>query len=147
MRKKNIFLICILFLLFILSLFFLTLFRPANPKLHRLKIGQEKKILDIYRYKCEKILFIEGKNKQEKLEEYFDVVDIKESFEKNDILMLFMDKDRHAIGFPLHTYFDDLDREPFYDDILFLVPFEEELPKDCVFVKRQTRNSFRIEKK
>ena len=43
--------------------------------------------------------------------------------------------------------FDDLEREPFYDGIDFEVPFEKELFKDYVFVKRLTKNSFIIELK
>ena len=56
--------------------------------------------------------------------------------------MLFIDKDRHAIAYPLYTYFDDLEREPFYDSIWFEVPFEKELPEAYVFVKRLTKNSY-----
>ena len=43
--------------------------------------------------------------------------------------------------------FDDLEREPFYDGIDFEVPFEKELSKDYVFVKRLAKNSFIIELK
>lgn len=59
--------------------------------------------------------------------------------------MLFIDRERCAIAYPLYTYFDDLAREPFYDGISFDVTFDKELSKDCVFVKRLTKNSFRIE--
>ena len=43
--------------------------------------------------------------------------------------------------------FDDLEREPFYDGIDFEVPFEKELSKDYVFVKRLAKNSFIIKMK
>lgn len=148
MKKKIILLIYIsVFFTVILFLILSILFRPANPKLHTIKIGEEKKNSDVYSCKCEKVLFIGGKNKKEKIKLFCDSADIKESFERNDVLVLFIDKKKHAVVFPLHTYFDDLDREPFYDDILFTVPFEEEFSIDCVFVKRLTRNSFRIEKR
>ena len=78
---------------------------------------------------------------------FCDSVEIKEWCENHDVLMLFMDKDRHAIAYPLYTYFDDLEREPCYDSIWFEVPFEKELPEDYVFVKRLTKNSFRIKVK
>ena len=72
---------------------------------------------------------------------------IKKECEINDVLILFIDKDRYAIAYPLYTYFDDLEREPFYDGIRFEIPFEKELSKDYVFVKRLTKNSFIIKMK
>ena len=142
------------FLLILIASFFLvcvlicfTWLRSANPKLHTIWIGKEKKLIDIYKYKCEEIVFIEGKNKKDKIKLFCNSVEIKKECEINDILMLFIDKDRYAIAYPLYTYFDDLEREPFYDSIDFEVPFEKELSKDYVFVKRLTRNSFSIKEK
>ena len=66
---------------------------------------------------------------------FCDSVEIKEWCENHDVLMLFMDKDRHAIAYPP------------YNAIWFEVPFEKELPEDYVFVKRLTKNSFRIKVK
>ena len=147
--KKQFILLLILIALFLLVCFLVcfTCLRPANQKLHTIWIGKEKKLTDIYRYKCEKIVFIEGKNKKDKIKVFCDSVEIKEWCENHDVLMLFIDKDRHAIVYPLYTYFDDLEGEPFYDGIWFEVPFEKELPKDYVFVKRLTKNSFGIKVK
>ena len=140
----------VLLLILIIPLFFVYFFiclRPANPKLHTIWIGKEKKLIDIYKYKCEKIVFIEGKNKKDKIKLFCDFVKIKKQYEIYDVLMLFIDDDGYAAAYPLYTYFDDLKREPFYDGIRFEVPFEKELSKDCVFVRRLTKNSFSIETK
>lgn len=148
MKKQFIFLFILIAPFFLVCfLICFALLRPANPKLHTISIGKEKRLTDIYRYKCEKIVFIEGKNKKDKIKVFCDSVEIKESCEIHDVLMLFIDKDRHAIAYPLYTYFDDLEREAFYDGIWFEVPFEKELLEDYVFVKRLTKNSFRIELK
>ena len=150
MKKKFVLLLILITLLsFVCCLIYLIFIYlgSANPKLHTIRIGKEKKLTDIYRYKCEKIVFIGGKNKKDKIKVFCDSVEIKEWCENHDVLMLFMDKDRHAIAYPLYTYFDDLEREPFYDAIWFEVPFEKELPEDYVFVKRLTKNSFRIKVK
>ena len=140
----------VLLLILIIPLFFVYFFiclRPANPKLHTIWIGKEKKLIDIYKYKCEKIVFIEGKNKKDKINFFCDSVKIKKRYEIYDVLILFIDKDRYAAAYPLYIYFDDLEREPFYDGIRFEIPFEEELSENCVFVKRLSKNSFIIKMK
>ena len=43
---------------------------------------KRKKLTDIYRYKCEKIVFIEGKNK---IKVFCDSVEIKEWCENHDV--------------------------------------------------------------
>ncbi|MGI5092049.1 hypothetical protein [Treponema socranskii] len=134
------FVCCLIYLIFIYL-------GTANPKLHTIRIGKEKKLTDIYRYRCEKIVFIGGKNKKDKINFFCDFVKIKKRYEIYDVLILFIDKDRYAAAYPLYTYFDDLEREPFYDSIRFEIPFEKELSENCVFVKRLTKNSFIIEMK
>ena len=145
MKKKFVLLLILITLLSFV--YFLIYQGPANPKLHTIGIGKEKKLTDIYKYKCEKIVFIEGKNKNDKIKLFCNSVEIKKECEINDVLILFIDKDRYAIAYPLYTYFDDLEREPFYDGIDFEVPFEKELSKDYVFLKRLTKNSFIIKMK
>ena len=150
MKKKFVLLLILITLLsFVCCLIYLIFIYlgSANPKLHTIRIGKEKKLTDIYRYKCEKIVFIGGKNKKDKIKVFCDSVEIKKECEINDVLILFIDKDRYAIAYPLYTYFDDLEREPFYDGIRFEIPFEKELSKDYVFVKRLTKNSFIIKMK
>lgn len=150
MKKKIVLLLILMTLLsfvcFLIYLLFIYL-GTANPKLHTIRIGKEKKLTDIYRYRCEKIVFIEGKNKKDKIIFFCDSVKIKKRYEIYDVLILFIDKDRYAAAYPLYTYFDDLEREPFYDDIRFEIPFEKELSEDYVFVKRLAKNSFIIEMK
>ena len=145
MKKK--FVLLLILMTFLSFVYFLIYQGPANPKLYTIGIGKEKKLTDIYKYKCEKIVFIEGKNKKDKIKLFCNSVEIKKECEINDVLILFIDKDRYAIAYPLYTYFDDLEREPFYDGIRFEIPFEKELSKDYVFVKRLTKNSFIIELK
>jgi len=52
--KKQFILLLILIALFLIVCFlvFFTCLRPANQKLHTIRIGKEKKLTDIYRYKC-----------------------------------------------------------------------------------------------
>ena len=145
MKKK--FVLLLILMTFLSFVYFLIYQGPANPKLYTIGIGKEKKLTDIYKYKCEKIVFIEGKNKKDKIKLFCNSVEIKKECEINDVLILFIDKDRYAIAYPLYTYFDDLEREPFYDGIRFEVPFEKELSKDYVFLKRLTKNSFIIKMK
>ena len=145
MKKK--FVLLLILMTFLSFVYFLIYQGPANPKLHTIGIGKEKKLTDIYRYRCEKIVFIGGKNKKDKINFFCDSVKIKKRYEIYDVLILFIDKDRYAAAYPLYTYFDDLKREPFYDGIDFEVPFEKGLSKDYVFVKRLTKNSFIIELK
>ena len=145
MKKK--FVLLLILMTFLSFVYFLIYQGPANPKLYTIGIGKEKKLTDIYKYKCEKIVFIEGKNKKDKIKLFCNSIEIKKECEINDVLILFIDKDRYAIAYPLYTYFDDLEREPFYDGIRFEVPFEEELSENCVFIKRLTKNSFIIELK
>ena len=145
MKKK--FVLLLILMTFLSFVYFLIYQGPANPKLYTIGIGKEKKLTDIYKYKCEKIVFIEGKNKKDKIKLFCNSVEIKKECEINDVLILFIDKDRYAIAYPLYTYFDDLEREPFYDGIRFEIPFEKELSKDYVFVKRLTKNSFIIKMK
>jgi hypothetical protein len=145
MKKK--FVLLLILMTFLSFVYFLIYQGPANPKLYTIGIGKEKKLTDIYKYKCEKIVFIEGKNKKDKIKLFCNSVEIKKECEINDVLILFIDKDRYAIAYPLYTYFDDLEREPFYDGIDFEVPFEKELSKDYVFLKRLTKNSFIIKMK
>ena len=145
MKKK--FVLLLILMTFLSFVYFLIYQGPANPKLYTIGIGKEKKLTDIYKYKCEKIVFIEGKNKKDKIKLFCNSVEIKKECEINDVLILFIDKDRYAIAYPLYTYFDDLEREPFYDSIRFEIPFEKELSENCVFVKRLTKNSFIIEMK
>ena len=150
MKKKFVLLLILMTLLSFVCFLIYHIFiyqRPANPKLHTIGIGKEKKLTDIYKYKCEKIVFIGGKNKKDKINFFCDSVKIKKRYEIYDVLILFIDKDRYAAAYPLYTYFDDLEREPFYDGIRFEVPFEEELSENCVFVKRLTKNSFIIKMK
>ena len=150
MKKKFVLLLILMTLLSFVCFLIYHIFiyqGPANPKLHTIGIGKEKKLTDIYKYKCEKIVFIGGKNKKDKINFFCDSVKIKKKYEIYDVLILFIDKDRYAAAYPLYTYFDDLEREPFYDGIDFEVPFEKELSKDYVFVKRLTKNSFIIELK
>ena len=145
MKKK--FVLLLILMTFLSFVYFLIYQGPANPKLYTIGIGKEKKLTDIYKYKCEKIVFIEGKNKKDKIKLFCNSIEIKKECEINDVLILFIDKDRYAIAYPLYTYFDDLEREPFYDGIDFEVPFEKELSKDYVFLKRLTKNSFIIKMK
>ena len=145
MKKK--FVLLLILMTFLSFVYFLIYQGPANPKLYTIGIGKEKKLTDIYKYKCEKIVFIEGKNKKDKIKLFCNSVEIKKECEINDVLILFIDKDRYAIAYPLYTYFDDLEREPFYDGIRFEIPFEKELSKDYVFLKRLTKNSFIIKMK
>ena len=145
MKKK--FVLLLILMTFLSFVYFLIYQGSANPKLHTIRIGKEKKLTDIYRYKCEKIVFIGGKNKKDKIKLFCNSIEIKKECEINDVLILFIDKDRYAIAYPLYTYFDDLEREPFYDGIRFEIPFEKELSKDYVFVKRLTKNSFIIKMK
>lgn len=145
MKKK--FVLLLILMTFLSFVYFLIYQGPANSKLYTIGIGKEKKLTDIYKYKCEKIVFIEGKNKKDKIKLFCNSVEIKKECEINDVLILFIDKDRYAIAYPLYTYFDDLEREPFYDGIDFEVPFEKELSKDYVFLKRLTKNSFIIKMK
>lgn len=150
MKKKFVLLLILMTLLSFVCFLIYHIFiyqGPANPKLHTIGIGKEEKLTDIYKYKCEKIVFIGGKNKKDKINFFCDSVKIKKRYEIYDVLILFIDKDRYAEAYPLYTYFDDLEREPFYDGIDFEVPFEKELSKDYVFVKRLTKNSFIIELK
>ena len=150
MKKKFVLLLILMTLLSFVCFLIYHIFiyqRSANPKLHTIGIGKEKKLTDIYKYKCEKIVFIGGKNKKDKINFFCDSVKIKKRYEIYDVLILFIDKDRYAIAYPLYTYFDDLEREPFYDGIRFEIPFEKEPSKDYVFVKRLTKNSFIIELK
>ena len=56
MKKKFVLLMTLLSFVY-----FLIYQGPANPKLHTIGIGKEKKRTDIYKYKCEKIVFIELK--------------------------------------------------------------------------------------
>ena len=150
MKKKFVLLLILITLLsFVCCLIYLIFIYlgSANPKLHTIRIGKEKKLKDIYRYRCEKIVFIGGKNKKDKIKLFCNSIEIKKECEINDVLILFIDKDRYAIAYPLYTYFDDLEREPFYDGIRFEIPFEKELSKDYVFVKRLTKNSFIIKMK
>ena len=150
MKKKFVLLLILMTLLSFVCFLIYHIFIyqwPANPKLHTIRIGKERKLTDIYRYRCEKIVFIGGKNKKDKINFFCDSVKIKKRYEIYDVLILFIDKDRYAAAYPLYTYFDDLEREPFYDGIRFEIPFEKELSKDYVFVKRLTKNSFIIELK
>ena len=108
MKKK--FVLLLILMTFLSFVYFLIYQGPANPKLHT--IGT-----------CEKIVFNEGKNKNDTIKLFGNSVEIKKECEINDVLILFIDKDRYAIAYPLYTYFDDLEREPFYDGIDFEVPF------------------------
>ena len=150
MKKKFVLLLILMTLLSFVCFLICHIFiyqGPANPKLHTIRIGEEKKLTDIYRYGCEKIVFIGGKNKKDKINFFCDSVKIKKRYEIYDVLILFIDKDRYAAAYPLYTYFDDLEREPFYDSIRFEIPFEKELSENYVFIKRLTKNSFIIEMK
>ena len=109
--------------------------------------GKKKNLQIFIDISVKKLFLLKVKIKKDKIKVFYDSVEIKEWCENHDVLMLFMDKDRHAIAYPLYTYFDDLEREPFYDAIWFEVPFEKELPEDYVFVKKLTKNSFRIKVK
>lgn len=126
MRKKLVLLASITIpFVFICFLAWSTLLRPANPKLHKIRIGEERRLTDIYIYKCENVVFIEGEEKSDKIKLFCDSVKIRGFYETWDVLMLLIDKDRRAMAYPIYTYFDDLEREPFYDGIFFEVPFEK----------------------
>lgn len=144
---KKIFLISsIILMLFGVSYLTYFLFlRSANPKLHKLKVGEEKKITEIYQYDCEKIVFIGGKNKKEKMNLFCNYVEVKKPYEINDVLILFIDEKQNGTAYPLYTYIDDIEREPFYDAIYFSVPFDTELIRDTVYVIRKSSNIFNIE--
>ena len=146
MKKKAAILISSVVLLSLIVFFiFHNFLLPANPKLHTIGIKKEKRLIDIYKYECEKIVFINGKDKNDKIQLFCNNVELKGYCESFEVLMLFIDENRNAIAYPLHTYYDDIEREPFYDKIIFDLPFEQELSKECVFVKRLTKNSFRIQ--
>ena len=144
-KKKIVFLIIPIICITLIGFFIYRNFLgPANPKLHTIRIEKEKKLTDIYRYKCEKIVFIYGKYKNDKVQSFCDNVKYKEYCESFDVIMLFIDKNRNATAYPLYVYYDDLEREPFFDKIVFEVPFEQEIPEEKVSVKRLTKNSFCI---
>lgn len=70
MKKKFVLLLILITLLsFVCVLIYLIFIYlgTANPKLHTIRIGEEKKLTDIYRYRYEKIVFIGGKNKKDKI--------------------------------------------------------------------------------
>ena len=75
MKKK--FVLLLILMTFLSFVYFLIYQGPANPKLYTIGIGKEKKLTDIYKYKCEKIVFIEGKNKKDKIKLFCNSVEIK----------------------------------------------------------------------
>ena len=121
--------------------------KPANPKLHKIKIGEEEKLTSVYKCECEKIVFIQGDNQNEKIHLFCNSVDKKGFCDVFDVLILFIDKSKNAIAYPLHVYYDDLEREPFYDGIEIDLPFEKELSSENIFVKRLSKNTFCIKEK
>ena len=120
---------------------------PANPKLHKIKIGEEQKLTSVYKCKCEKIVFIQGKDQNEKKHLFCDSIDEKGFCDVFDVMILFVNKSKNAVAYPLHVYFDDLEREPFYDGIEIDIPFEKELNSENAVVKRLSKNTFCIKEK
>ena len=117
---------------------------PANPKLHKIKIGEEQKLTSIYKCECEKIVFLQGKNQNEKIHLFCNSIDEKGFCDIFDVMILFIDNSKNAIAYPLHIYYDDLEREPFYDGISIEIPFEKELISENIVVKRFSKNTFCI---
>lgn len=147
MKKRN-FLIIILTILSITFILYRTFFYPANPKLHRVKIGAEKQISEVYKVKYEKVIFIEGKHAKEKIELFCTNSNIKEvKYEPFDVLLVFVDGHEKGKIYPIYTYFDDLKREPFYDSVDFQIPYDIMIPVENVFVERLSNNSFAIRQK
>lgn len=62
-------------------------------------------------------------------------------------MILFIDDSKNAIAYPLHVYYDDLKREPFFDGIEIKIPFEKELISENVVVKRLSKNTFCIKER
>ena len=129
------------FIFFAIYSFFLG---PANPKLHKIKIGEEQKLTSIYKCECEKIVFLQGKNQNEKIHLFCNSIDEKGFCDIFDVMILFIDDSKNAIAYPLHIYYDDLKREPFYDGIEIEIPFEKELISENIVVKRLSKNTFCI---
>ncbi len=120
---------------------------PANPKLHKIKIGEEEKLASIYKCKCEKIVFIQGKDQNEKKHLFCNSIDEKGFCDVFDVMILFIDDSKNAIAYPLHVYYDDLKREPFFDGIEIELPFEKELSSQNIVVKRLSKNTFCIKER
>ena len=120
---------------------------PANPKLHKIKIGEEQKLTSIYKCECEKIVFLQGKNQNEKIHLFCNSIDEKGFCDIFDVMILFIDDSKNAIAYPLHIYYDDLKREPFYDGIEIEIPFEKELISENIVVKRLSKNTFCIKER
>lgn len=109
---------------------------PANPILHKVSIGKEKKLSDVYNCKCEKIVFLSGSEEQSNINLFCETIKIQKYYENFDILMLFIDENKNAIGYPLHIYFND--------KIYLEVPFQQVLNEESVFVERIGKNYFGI---
>lgn len=125
-------------LIFFVCIFLVScgLITPANPKLHKISIGEEKKLSDVYNFKCEKIVFLSGSEEQSNINLFCKTIKIKKAYESFDILMLFIDENENAIGYPLHIYFNDR--------IYLEVPFQQVLQDKNVWVERIDKNYFGV---
>ncbi|MBP5601251.1 MAG: hypothetical protein J6X78_00845 [Treponema sp.] len=128
---------CYLLLIFI-CIFFVScgVITPANPKLHKINIGKVEKLSDVYKYKCEKIVFLSGAEQQANINLFCKSVKIQKYYENFDILMLFVDENENAIGYPLHIYYND--------KIYLEVPFQQVQKDENVLVERIDKNYFGI---
>lgn len=78
---------------------------------------------------------------------FCDSIDEKGFCDIFDVMILFIDDSKNAIAYPLHVYYDDLKREPFFDGIEIKIPFEKELISENVVVKRLSKNTFCIKER